>query len=124
MINKIQVTGVFVSDQDKALAFYRDVLGFEVRNDMRLSEEFRWLEVAPPGADVALSLATPMNGGQAGGPSNIIFDTSDMDATAGALKTKGVTFIQEPAAQPWGGIMAMFSDPDGNVFSLVQRTDS
>ncbi len=124
MINKIQVTGVFVSDQDKALEFYRDVLGFEVRNDMRLSEEFRWLELAPPGADVALSLASPMNGGQPGGPSHIIFDTSDIDATASALKNKGVGFIQEPAAQPWGGIMAMFSDPDGNVFSLVQRTDN
>ena len=123
MINKIQVTGVFVSDQNKALEFYRDVLGFEVKNDMHLSEDFRWLEVAPPGADVSLSLASPMNSGQAGGPTNIIFDTEDIDATASTLKGKGVTFVQEPAPQPWGGIMAMFSDPDGNVFSLVQRTD-
>jgi len=123
MINKIQVTGVFVSDQDKALAFYRDVLGFEVRNDMALSEDFRWLEVAPEGADVSLSLATPMNGAQPGGPSNIIFDTGDMEASAKSLKEKGVTFIQEPTEQPWGGIMAMFSDPDGNVFSLVQRSN-
>lgn len=124
MINKIQVTGVFVSDQDKALDFYTNALGFEVRNDMQMGENFRWIEVAPTGADVSLSLAIPMNGAQAGGATNIIFDTSDMDSAAKALKDKGVTFVQEPTAQPWGGIMAMFSDPDGNVFSLVQRTDN
>src|ERR687883_120036 len=58
MLNRISHTGIWVTDQDEALAFYRDVLGFEVRTDVTVAEfgNLRWLSVALPGQDVVLQL--------------------------------------------------------------------
>src|SRR4051795_6759508 len=58
MLNRISHTGVWVTDQDEALAFYRDVLGFEVRMDVTIPEfgNMRWLSVALPGQDIVLQL--------------------------------------------------------------------
>ena len=126
MLNRVQVTGVFVSDQDKAHDFYVNKLGLKVKVDMEMGENFRWLEVVPEGGETSISLNGLFPGMPAeaiGGPTNIIFDTSDIKKTHVDLKSKGVNFTEEPKEQPWGGIQAQFSDPDGNIFSLVERTD-
>jgi len=122
MINRIQVTTVFVSDQDQAKAFYVDKLGMTLKMDMPMGPDFRWLEVIPANGEASIALTLPFPGISAGGPTGIIFDTSDMQAAHQQLTSNGVTFTEEPKEQPWGGIQAQFSDPDGNVFSLVERT--
>lgn len=123
MINRIQVTTVFVNDQDKAREFYVKKLGLTAKIDM---PDFGWLEVMPDGGETSLSLSKLLPGmpqSVIGGPKGIIFNTTDIKSDHARLKANGVQFVQEPTPQPWGGIEARFSDPDGNVFSLVERTD-
>src|SRR3954451_3100565 len=71
-----------VHDQGRALAFYRDVLGFEVRTDAEFGEGFRWVEVAPPGAYTMIALVRPAGDDdpQPGGNAPFGFDTPDLDA--------------------------------------------
>jgi lactoylglutathione lyase len=120
MINQIQVTTVFVNDQDKALEFYRNTLGMDVRIDTMMGENFRWLEVVPKGAITSIALLSPYPGAQVGLPTGMIFDTADVQAFYDAKKDS-VNFTKSPEAQPWGGISAEFTDPDGNQFGIAQK---
>lgn len=122
MLNRIQVTTVFVSDLDKAREFYSKKLGLDIKFDMP-TPAGHWLEVVPKGAETSLALQTPWPGmSLRPGPTGMIFDTSDCKGAVATLKKNGVKLTQEPTAQAWGGIEARFADPDGNEFSLVQRT--
>ncbi len=124
MITNIAVTGVFVSDQEKALDFYVNKLGFEKRADEPMGDGERWLEVAPPGAQtrIVLSRATEeWAADRVGGFAGIVFEPDDIDATYRELAARGVEFTEPPADQPWGGTQAQFKDQDGNTFVLVQR---
>jgi uncharacterized glyoxalase superfamily protein PhnB len=120
MITRVKLDSVWVSDQDIAFDFYVRKLGFEVKTDQTMNS-FRWLEVAPSGAETNLALAKP-NPGQKdatiGGFTGITFDADDVQATYDELVAKGVPFTEPLAKQPWGGLMAQFADPDGNVFML------
>jgi predicted enzyme related to lactoylglutathione lyase len=126
---------VWVHDQDEALAFYTEKLGFELRDDVTLPEmgNFRWLTVGVPGQDVSITLmAIPgspvfdedtraqiqslLAKGAAGG---LFFSTDDCRASYEQLKSRGVEFVQEPTEQPYG-IDAGFRDPSGNHFRLTQ----
>jgi predicted enzyme related to lactoylglutathione lyase len=121
MISKVNTVGVYVSDQQRALEFYRDRLGFEVLNDAPMGEDARWIEVAPPGAHTRLVLFTP--DGQEdriGGFSNVIFDCDDIEATHRELSARGVEFPDAPSKQEWGW-WATIRDPDGNVHGLGQH---
>lgn len=125
MINHIQVTTVFVSDQDKAKAFYTDVLGLSERIDMMMGENFRWLEVAPEKGQASIALALPFPGmptKAVGKPTGMIFDVANVKTLVTDLKSKGANITQEPTEQAWGGIEARVADPDGNEFGLVERT--
>ena len=108
-----------MSDQDRALAFYTNKLGFETRADISVGD-YRWIEVAPPGAETALVLEPGQ--GTVGTFTSVVFATDDMQATYDELHSRGVHFTQEPTRQDWGGIQAQFVDQDGNTFVLVQRT--
>jgi predicted enzyme related to lactoylglutathione lyase len=124
MITHIAVTGVFVSDQDKAFDFYVNNLGFEKRADEAMGDGMRWIEVAPPGAvtRIVLSLATQEWGADRLGQfTGIVFEPDDIDVTFRELTARGVEFNEPPADQPWGGRQALFKDQDGNIFVLVQR---
>ena len=124
MITNIAVVGVFVSDQNKALDFYTNKLGFEKRADEPIGGGQRWLEVAPPGAAtrIVLSLATEEWGADRLGQfAGIVFEPDDIDATYEELAARGVAFSEPPTDQPWGGRQAQFQDQDGNTFVLVQR---
>jgi uncharacterized glyoxalase superfamily protein PhnB len=127
---------VWVHDQDEALAFYTEKLGFELRDDVTVAEmgNFRWLTVGVPGQpDVALALmAVPgppvfddetrgqimalMAKGAAGG---LFFTTDDCRASYEELSGRGVEFQQEPTQQPYG-IDAGFRDPSGNQMRMLQ----
>ena len=121
MINQIQVTTVYVNDQDKAIAFYRDVLGMEVKVDTMMGEHFRWVEVVPKGATTSIALLNPYPGMKAGLPTGMILDTADVKKFYETKKDK-VNFTKMPEAQPWGGVIAEFTDPDGNQWSIAQQS--
>lgn len=132
MINRIGLVGVWVSDQDAALDFYIGKLGFEKVSDSGDMDGFRWVEVAPRGAETGISLVKPLPGifhafGREPedliGTSSFIFDTDDISKTHRELADKGVVFTEEPTMQPWGRLQAQFLDQDGNTFVLVERAN-
>jgi lactoylglutathione lyase len=110
-----------VADQDAALAFYTDKLGFEVRSDTRFGEngEMRWLEVAPPGSNARLALNPPM-GGQPGG-GGIGVETSDVMAEHRRLSAiGGIDLDPAPMQTPGAPLLFMLRDPDGNHIAVVE----
>src|SRR5215217_4364841 len=110
-----------VADQDAALAFYTDKLGFEVRSDSPFGEngEMRWLEVAPPGSNARLALNLPM-GGPAGGGS-IGVETTDVLGEHRRLSAiGGIDLDPEPMQMPGAPLLFMLRDPDGNHIAVVQ----
>jgi lactoylglutathione lyase len=126
MINKIGTVSIFVKDQDRAKAWYRDVLGFEVRRDepMFPGAPSRWLEVAPKGADTSVVLYMMDENWEhyknvLGNSHAMTFNVTDMPAAARDLKAKGVEFVMEPDSQPWGS-NAIIKDSEGNSLILVE----
>ena len=121
MITKASTVGIYVSDQDQALDFYTNKLGFEKLTDEPMGSDARWIEVAPAGAQTRLVLYTPPGQeDRIGTFSNVIFSCEDMNSTYQELKGRGVEFSENPSGQPWG-IWAQFKDPDGNEFGLIER---
>ena len=121
MITKARTVGVYVSDQDRALDFYVDKLGFEKRTDEPMGPEARWIEVAPAGAETVLVLFTPPGQeDRIGTFSNVVFECDDIEATYRELRGRGVEFTEEPSEQPWG-MWAQFKDVDSNEFGLIQN---
>jgi lactoylglutathione lyase len=120
-VSNIGVAMFAVTDQDAALAFYTEKLGFEVRGDTRFGEnaEMRWLEVAPPGSRTRLALNPPM-GGQPGG-STIGVETADVLGEHARLSAiGGIDIDPEPMRTPGAPLMFMLRDPDGNVIFVVE----
>jgi predicted enzyme related to lactoylglutathione lyase len=133
---KFSTTQLWVNDQDEALAFYTQKLGWELRSDVTLAEagNFRWLTVGPAGQpDVAVVLmAIPgppvmdaqtaeqvrevMSKGFAGA---LFLTTDDIRAAYRELKDRGVEFFEEPEERPYG-IDTGFRDPSGNSIRLAQ----
>jgi len=121
-VSNIGVAMFTVADQDAALAFYTQNLGYEVRSDMRFGEndEMRWLEVAPPGSKARLALNRPMEGQPGGG--SIGVETPDVHAEHARLKAiEGLDVDADIMQAP--GVPTMFSvrDPDGNSVWIVER---
>lgn len=136
---KIATAQIWVHDQDEALDFYTEKLGFEVRSDVTLPEmgNFRWLTVGPPGQeDVSIVLMaipgapvmdaetkeqveTLMGKGFAG---TVFLTTDDVRSDYEELAARGVEFTEEPESRPYG-IDAGFRDPSGNRFRLTQMAE-
>jgi catechol 2,3-dioxygenase-like lactoylglutathione lyase family enzyme len=122
---------VLVDDPDLALAFYRDTLGLELRNDVA-RENFRWITVgagSQPG--VAIVLTNYLNGSPAdrdalaallakGALNGVHFHTEDLDATFETLRVSGTEIVQEPTDQPWGTRDCAVRDPSGNLVRIDQ----
>ena len=120
-VSNLGVAMFTVADQDAALAFYTDKLGYEVRSDERFGAngEARWLEVAPPGSTARLALNPPMAGEPGGG--SIGVETPDLQAEYARLRAiDGVVIEDGMMNEP--GVPPMFSvrDPDGNSIWVVQ----
>ena len=121
-VSNIGVAMFTVADQDSALAFYTEKLGFEVRGDTRFGEhdEMRWLEVAPPGSRARLALNPPM-GGEPGG-SSIGVETPDVLGEHARLRAiGGIDLDPEPMRTPGAPLMFMLRDPDGNHVVVVEE---
>ena len=124
MIGYIHSIAIVVSDQDKALDFYVNTLGWEKAMDSPMGHGMRWLTVVPPGANTQLALTPPSwytgdYEGQTPSKYGISLVTADLDATYETLKAKGVKFKNPPEIMPWGAKAAWFYDPDGNEFFVV-----
>jgi predicted enzyme related to lactoylglutathione lyase len=119
VITSIHSATIVVSDQDQALDFYVNKLGWQIAMDNEMPG-MRWLTVAPPGATTQLVLghASWAGGpeGAKGGNTGISLSTPDIDATYETLTARGVKFKQPVEVMPWGGKATWFSDPDGNEF--------
>lgn len=128
MITKIGTVSIYVSDQQRAKEFYTQTLGFELREDAPLypGAETRWIAVAPPGAITEAILYIPDENwehykGVVGKSQSLTFSVDDMNATYADLKARGVKFVSEPDAQPWG-TYATIEDSEGNTLLLVEET--
>ncbi|HUR70288.1 MAG TPA: VOC family protein [Candidatus Thermoplasmatota archaeon] len=123
MLDKLTHVPILVNDQDKALAFYVDKLGFEKRQD-HSNKSARWLTVAPPGAAVEFALVKGeyLVDPRANESVQFTLATPDCRAEAAKLKARGVA-VGEPAEMPFG-VLAKFLDPDGNRFALLQPAEA
>jgi uncharacterized glyoxalase superfamily protein PhnB len=122
---------VLIHDPDLALAFYRDTLGLELRNDVARGD-FRWITVgaaSQPG--VAIVLTNYLNGSPAdvdalaallakGALNGVHFHTDDLDATFQKLRASSAEVVQEPTDQPWGTRDCAVRDPSGNMVRIDQ----
>lgn len=122
---------VQVHDPDLALAFYRDTLGLELRNDVARGDS-RWITVgsaAQPGISVVLT--NFVNGGPAdeaavaallakGAMNGVHFRTGDLDAVFEKIRASGADIVQQPADQPWGTRDCAVRDPSGNLVRIDQ----
>lgn len=118
MFTKIGTITVGVSDQDKALDFYVNKLGFEKVSDQPMSETERWLEIALPGGQTHIMLGLRnQSGGDKVGFTGFVLNTDNMEETCTTLKARGVNLSQEPSTEPWGK-WAQLTDLDGNEFGI------
>jgi predicted enzyme related to lactoylglutathione lyase len=119
VIRGIKFLGVCVSDQDRALRFYTERLGFKLKTDAPFEGGQRWIELEIPGAETGLALLTPEGQeDRIGTFVNTSFWTDDLEGTYQELKAKGVEFTTPPTKQFWGSF-AMFKDLDGDSFVLA-----
>jgi catechol 2,3-dioxygenase-like lactoylglutathione lyase family enzyme len=134
MIRRLSHATIFVTNQDEALEFYREKLGFKVHTDAMVGEHFRWLTIGTNDQpDFELILMEPKPGmlmdeetaqtvrslvakGVLGAG---VFNTDDCRGTYEELKAKGVQFLSEPTERPYG-VEAVFKDNSGNWFSLTE----
>ena len=134
MINRLSVATIWVTDQNEALRFYTEKLGFEIRADITHGD-YRWLTVGlkgQPDVEIHLEAVKPgvlltqeeadqltklVEAGKLGiGP----WKTDDCQKTYETLKARGVDFVQPPTDRPYGIIEAVFKDNSGNIMVLSQ----
>ena len=121
-ITQVGTVIVPVSDQDRALEFYVEKLGFEKRTDAPFGEGERWVEVAPPGAATTIAIVPPREGESAGIETRVALMTEDIDSEHADLRARGVE--ADEAVMHMGDPvppMFFFRDPDGNRFLVIER---
>ncbi len=120
-ITEVGTVIVPVSDQDRAIEFYTETLGFEVRGDTPYGDGDRWVEVAPEGAATTIALVPPREGQSVGVPTNIGLSTQDVDADHAALKERGADIDDVMRMGDPVPPMFFLRDQDGNQIFVVQR---
>jgi lactoylglutathione lyase len=118
-ITDVRTIAINVTDQDDALAFYVDTLGFEKRLDAPISPTMRWIEVAPSGATTSIALNANDGTSDVGSDTGIRFTVPDADAEHAAMRERGVSVGD---VLRWDGVPPMYTldDPDGNRFYIVE----
>jgi catechol 2,3-dioxygenase-like lactoylglutathione lyase family enzyme len=122
-ISQVGTVMVPVSDQDRAIAFYTEKLGFEKRTDVSMGEAMRWIEVAPPGAATTIAIVPPREGEATGIATRVAFETDDIDADHASLKAQGVD-VDEEVSRMGDPVppMFFFRDQDANQLLIVERS--
>lgn len=122
MIRKLKFASIPVANQDRALDFYVNTLGFTLITDQPMGPGMRWIEVRPPKGDAGLALfAPPGHENRIGSFTGISMECDDVKKTYEELTAKGVEFSQPPKTESWG-TMAIMKDSEGNqiVISTVR----
>lgn len=127
---RIKLASIFVDDQDRALGFYTENLGFRLKTDAPYSETARWLTVVSPeepdGVELLLNLPDETEAAyqratkEAGKPATS-FTTDDCRRDYERLTAQEVKFVMEPTKMPYGGTDALFDDGCGNLINLHQE---
>jgi len=120
-IAEIGTVIVPVSDQDRAIEFYTQKLGFELRGDVPYGDGDRWVDVAPSGAATTIALVPPQQGQAVGVPTNIGLVTDAVDADHAQLKEQGVDVDDVMRMGAPVPDMFFLRDQDGNTLFVVQR---
>jgi catechol 2,3-dioxygenase-like lactoylglutathione lyase family enzyme len=120
MIRGVKFASIPVTDQDRALAFYTEKLGFRLLTDQPFDKKQRWIELGISGTETRVVLFHFDDGLQPGAKMNITFWTDDVEATVRELENKGVEFVKKPQKADWG-TAAVFRDGDGNTFVLSSK---
>jgi predicted enzyme related to lactoylglutathione lyase len=121
VITRLKFIGIPTTDQDRALEFYTEKLGFTVSTDQVFDGKQRWIELRIAHSPTRVVLFTPPgHEDRIGTVFNGAFACDDVTATYRQLKARGVAFVSEPQKQPWGEY-AVFKDPDGNQFVLSSQ---
>jgi catechol 2,3-dioxygenase-like lactoylglutathione lyase family enzyme len=129
MNQSIAHVALLVRDYDEAIAYFTERLGFILTEDTPQGEGKRWVRVAPPSATgTSLLLARAADpeqaaliGGQGGGRVFLFLETDDFWRDYGAMRSRGVSFLETPRREPYGTV-AVFEDLYGNRWDLIQRT--
>ena len=130
MYQRIAHIALVVKDYDEAIAFYTEKLDFQLLEDTKLSEEKRWVMIAPRGAkECCLLLAKAANeeqaksiGNQTGGRVFLFLFTDDFERDYEKLKSKSVNFVRPPQDFDYGRV-AVFEDLYGNLWDLIQPNE-
>lgn len=122
-IAQVATVMVPVADQDRAIEFYLEKLGFEKRADVPFGDGNRWVEVAPAGAATTVALVQPREGEAAGIETRIAFDSADIEADHASLRERGVD-VDAEVMRMGGPVppMFFFRDQDGNRLLLVETS--
>ncbi len=119
-ITRLWLTMIHVSDIERALKFYSEILGLPIALDARM---FNHAEVGPEEPLAKIGLHATDEEAKKKRRTGIVLDTDDIYAFYERLKKQGVKFTRKPTKMPWGGIAADFLDPDNNELEVVQDPD-
>jgi predicted enzyme related to lactoylglutathione lyase len=121
MIKRIKFLGIPVADQQRALDFYTQKLGFRVFTDQPFNDKQRWIELKIPGAETGIVLFTPDGQeNRVGTHLNTGWEVDNIDKTYEELTAKGVEFAGPPQKAQWGSFLIM-KDSEGNSIVLGQH---
>lgn len=119
MIKQLKFVSIPTRDQDRALAFWTEKMGFQVMTDQPMGQQ-RWIELGIPGAETGVVLFTPEgHEDRIGGFFNGSFACDDVEHSYRQLKERGVD-VEEPEKQPWGSFLR-FRDSEGTQFIMSSR---
>jgi catechol 2,3-dioxygenase-like lactoylglutathione lyase family enzyme len=118
MISHLKFVGIPTKNQDAALAFWTEKMGFKVATDQPFDDQQRWIELKIPGAETRVVLFLPEgHENRVGGFFSGSFACDNVEQTYEILKARGVEFVSPPQVQPWGKF-CLFKDSEGNQFVL------
>jgi len=118
MISHLKFVSIPVHDQNRALDFYTEKLGFTIITDQPFNDKQRWIELRIPKAETRVVLFTPDGQeNRVGTFTGLSFSCVDIGKTYAEYKARGVVFEAPPKEQPWG-TFAIFKDSEGNSFVL------
>lgn len=125
MIKHIKFSELPVVNQDRALRFYTEKIGFELIQDAPYQDNWRWIELEIPGAETRILLTKRQNGEETDAPQMVLI-TEDVYGTYQELSQKGVEFTKKPTEAPWnsGEIFAQFRDSEGNGIVISSQNES
>ena len=118
-VTRIWLASIPVSDLSEAVDFYTQILGLKLQLE---SSEINWAEVGPdePSSKIALYVPSAGDARQPGGPSGVVLETDSIFEFHRKLVDEEVVFKLKPERRPWGGLLAIFLDPDGNEIEVVE----